>query len=1042
MSLDAAGIRPVTPSALPRATTLLALLVLAPAVALVARDAAASTSTPRAAFVAPEVRDALAADDVAPVLVTLRAPPALAGEPVDIPRLRTQVTALQATVLSAVPQPDFAVTYRYQAVPALAGRVSAKGLEALEAHPAVAEVTRDGIGRTATAQSLPLIHAPEVHATGLTGEGVVVAVLDSGIDWDHPDLADSVAYERCFLSQGGCPPEPHVADDDNGHGTNVSGIITSNGTVAPLGVAPGARIAAYKVLRDTGLGFFSDWVAALDDIIANHPEVDLVNMSLQSGAMCPAGALRASVDMLRQLGVATFISSGNHGMKNAFPIPACIASALTVGATYDADVGAVNGWKVDCTDATTRVDQVACWSNSDEALDLLAPGDRIRSTGAGGGASSYHGTSQASPHAAGVAALVLQAFPDMGIDELELRLEATGTLVSDPLGDGDPATNRARPRIDARAALLHSFDDTDGDGCANAEEFGTDLAAGGRRNPLNPYDFYDTNGDGVVNLLDDVLAVVAAVGPASGPNYRPELDRSPAVPGADPWQLGPPDGKITFEDDVLAVLAQFGHRCDGVPPAEAGMTGHDRGRLNFATVMPTSLAFGPDGRLYVASLTEIVALTLDPATKAVLAEEQIASGLDDVLGIAFDPTAPAPVAVYASRRDTSLTDGFESVISRFVAPDWHREDVITGLPTSRPYLNHATNGLAFDNEGRLFIAQGSATDAGVADPPGNDFFWPETPLSAAILVADIHAPGFNGTLIYDPPGPPASDDVELVSGDVAIYAFGTRNPYDLVLHSNGLIYATDNGAYGAVYSSSCTEETSGVSVSDELNLIEEGNYYGHPNRNRGRTDPRQCVYRLPEDGDGNGATGPIELLPGHCSCDGMVEYTGPAVGRVAPGDLLYVGWVSDVLFRARLSANGRAVAEVTVVETDFASPLDVTVGPDGTIYIAEFGDGTIAYLQPEGLPPTPTPTSTAPAVVTPTRTPTPTATPPQLRGDVNCDGGVTAIDAALVLQLVAGLIDTLACADAADANGDARVTAVDAALILQRVAGLIDSLPP
>lgn len=468
-----------------------------------------------------------------------------------------------------------------------------------------------------------------------------------------------------------------------------------------------------------------------------------------------------------------------------------------------------------------------------------------------------------------------------------------------------------------------------------------------------------------------------------------------------------------------------------------------RGRLDVQIDFPTSLAFGPDGRLYVAALTEIRALTLDPATKEVLTVEQVATDLDDVTGIAFDPAAPAsPVTLYASRWEESATDGFDSGVSRFTAPGWQREDVITGLPTSRPFLNHLTNGLAFDSRGRLLIAQGSSTDAGITDPPGPEDYWPETPLSAAILVADIHAPGFDGEITYDPAGPPADDNVDQVSGDVTVYASGLRNPYDLVVHSNGYIYATDNGAMGPAYSASCTETGTGVSFADELNLIEEGSYYGQPNRNRGRSDERQCSYRAPEEGSGEGFTGPIAVLPRHCSCDGIVEYTGTAFSGAMQGDLLYVGWTVGDLWRAVLSQDGRTVLSTSVLASDFDQPLDVTVGPDGTIYIAEYGGGSIAYLVPQEIT-TSTPTATPTATASGTATAAPTATPPNAGlGDVNCDGNVNSIDAALVLQLTAGLITAVRCYGNTDVNADGTLNAIDAALILQFEAGLLRSLPP
>jgi subtilisin family serine protease len=520
-------------------------------------------SAPPPPAVHPAVRAAVAGGP-ARVLLELRGPSPAEAAGMSAPELREAAAAAQDRLLDSPAGRRTEVLRRYRAVPALALRADAVALDALERRPDVVSITPDARGSAALGQSLPIVHAPEVHASGLTGAGVTVAVLDSGIDTDHPDLQDGIAYERCFLLSG-CPPEPHPAEDDHGHGTNVSGIVTSNGLVAPLGVAPDAQIAAYKVLDSDGSGFFSDWLAALDDIIAAHPEVNIVNMSLQSTALCPGGALGGAIATLRERDVPVFIATGNHGIKHTFYVPACVDTSITVGAAYDAVLAKVNGWKTTCSDSPTAVDMVACWSDSAPALDLLAPGAPISAPGVGGGISTFFGTSQASPHAAGIAALLLQARPGLSVDEIEHRLEATGPILSDDLNDADPATNRATPRVDARVALLTDDGDFDGDGCSDIEELGPELRLGGMRNPLNPYDFYDVNGDRAVNMLDDVLAVASAFGLAKDPNYDAALDRSPPPPGAQPWQLGPPDGAIGITTDVMAAVAQFGHNCQGPP---------------------------------------------------------------------------------------------------------------------------------------------------------------------------------------------------------------------------------------------------------------------------------------------------------------------------------------------------------------------------------------------------------------------------------------------------------------------------------------------
>jgi subtilisin family serine protease len=549
----------------------LSLLVLIAAFAATTQPASPShVASAYDAKVQPDVRVALAGESSIGVLVELRKPPAFTTSALDVARARSEVAAVQAQAVAGIAAPDLQVTYRYQAVAALAGRVTARGLAELAARPEVAQVTLDAVGTAALSQSVPMIHADDAHDAGITGAGVIVAVLDTGIDTGDPDLQNGIAYERCFLSGTGCAAGLHPAEDDNGHGTNVAGIITSDGIAAPEGVAPDAQIAAYKILDQDGSGLFSDWIAALDDIIANHPEVDIINMSLQSLASCPESPLSDAISTLRAQGVATFIASGNRGYKNALSAPACITEGISVGAVYDGNLGSVSGWKTQCTDATTQADQVPCWSSSDDTLDLLAPGARITSTGTGAGLSSYMGTSQAAPHAAGVAALLLQAVPGISLDEMESRMKLTGTIITDQLDDSDANSRRQTPRIDARVALITDLNaDDDGDGCPNGKEFGPDEHDGGRRNPLNPWDYFNPTHDGE-NRVDDILAVVkqynknqylpSPPNPAQtlNPDYTSATDRSPGGPNV--WNLGPADG-LQRLDDILAAVMQYGHFC-------------------------------------------------------------------------------------------------------------------------------------------------------------------------------------------------------------------------------------------------------------------------------------------------------------------------------------------------------------------------------------------------------------------------------------------------------------------------------------------------
>lgn len=380
----------------------------------------------------------------------------------------------------------------------------------------------------------------------------------------------------------------------------------------------------------------------------------------------------------------------------------------------------------------------------------------------------------------------------------------------------------------------------------------------------------------------------------------------------------------------------------------------------FATASPTTLTVGPDGRLYVADGSgKIQALTLD-ANKNVTAVQQIttATDLQEVYGIAFDPTDNSiPPPIYVTNTISGFGDAgqapagsYPGKITKISGPGYAtRTDIITGLPVSNS--GHEANGLAFGPDGRLYIAQGSTTNAGVVNPSAGLFQRPEAPTSGAILVADIKAAGFNGNITYSPPNT-YSDTVDKTGGDVNVYAPGFRNPYDLVFHSNGKLYGTDNGpnaGYGPSSTTCSTQSAGDAAALDELNLIQSGGYYGHPNRNRGRADARQCTYHPGTEASSGGYTAPIEAnLP--ASSDGLAEYTSNKFGGQMQGDLLYAAWVNSELHRVKLSADGLSVVSDTTLATGLLNALDVAVGTDGTIYVAEYGSNQITFLKPDETP--------------------------------------------------------------------------------------------
>jgi len=264
---------------------------------------------------------------------------------------------------------------------------------------------------------------------------------------------------------------------------------------------------------------------ALDYIIGHLGDgVRVINMSfgaveytLPCDASFPDWA--TALDSLRTAGVIAFVASGNDNDKSHLNFPACLSAAVSVGAVYDANWGSKT-WST-CTDATTAADKVTCFSNSHPELDLLAPGAIIRSSYRNNTATYMSGTSMAAPHAAGVAALMLDADPAATPDELESCLKSSGLQVT------DPANGVTTPRVDAVGAVNcvaggpvvcpkaigngkgipgdDSTDpnsiagDCDNDGLSNADEL-SGAACGGIVTDPGPDITYDDNNDGNPSL--------------------------------------------------------------------------------------------------------------------------------------------------------------------------------------------------------------------------------------------------------------------------------------------------------------------------------------------------------------------------------------------------------------------------------------------------------------------------------------------------------------------------------------------------------------
>ena len=237
-------------------------------------------------------------------------------------------------VLDQLSPEEFRVTDTFANISAVGGYVTFEGLKKLVRDYRVQRIDLDLPGQMALAESTDLVRARDVHAQGITGQGVSVAVLDTGIDSDHPDLQDDIVAQQCFCTNadgsGCCPggrPEasgPGGAEDEQGHGTHVAGVITSGGRVAPRGMAPDADIVAVRVLDRTGAAASANQLLkAFDWILSTQPAVKVVNASLTFGSFagpCDQAsaftiALTQAVGALRARGTLTVASAGNSANK-------------------------------------------------------------------------------------------------------------------------------------------------------------------------------------------------------------------------------------------------------------------------------------------------------------------------------------------------------------------------------------------------------------------------------------------------------------------------------------------------------------------------------------------------------------------------------------------------------------------------------------------------------------------------------------------------------------------------------------------------------
>ena len=323
----------------------------------------------------------------------------------------------------------FAAAIPERALPALRRDPRVKFIEADQTVQAFAQGVPTGVRR---------IYADDNLSIGIDGNDdwrvdVDVAILDGGIA-DHADL--NIAGRTNCAS--GSPFNQSCADNDgtggNGHGTHVAGTVGAiDNEFGVVGVAPGARLWSVKVLKDNGSGWMS-WIIAGVDWTVAHGGIEVANMSLGGGN---SDALCAAVNSAVDNGITVVVSAGNSDANAANYSPGNCAGSITVSALADFNGDPGGGAAPTCY--TDEDDTLANYSNWG-AVDIIAPGSCIVSTWTDGLYAQISGTSMASPHAAGAAALL--ASNDLGPAAIRTALLNSGSddwnTVDDPDGTQEP----------------------------------------------------------------------------------------------------------------------------------------------------------------------------------------------------------------------------------------------------------------------------------------------------------------------------------------------------------------------------------------------------------------------------------------------------------------------------------------------------------------------------------------------------------------------------------------------------------------------------
>jgi subtilisin len=300
-----------------------------------------------------------------------------------------------------------------------------KALDIIKQDPNVAFIEQDKLVHI-NSQLLPtgIKRIGADHSSAIAGNGVGddvdadIAILDTGISLNHPDL--NVYRQQTFVAN------TTTANDDNGHGTHVAGIAAAkDNSIGVVGVAPGARLWAVKVLDKDGAGAISTIIKGIDYVTQHAKEIDVVNLSF--GCECNSPALDAAINSSVQAGVAYTVAAGNEHKDASTFSPANDPNVIAVSAIADSDgkCGSTGGPTNHGND-----DTLADFSNYGKVISISAPGVNILSTYKDNSYTTLSGTSMASPFVAGAAALYKSFHKSASPSEVRSALLNEGSIAS------------------------------------------------------------------------------------------------------------------------------------------------------------------------------------------------------------------------------------------------------------------------------------------------------------------------------------------------------------------------------------------------------------------------------------------------------------------------------------------------------------------------------------------------------------------------------------------------------------------------------------